>query len=90
MLTVGTYVEVEPQDIAMDAFRSCFSLVSCVVDQTGTVMKYPFKNEAMAKIWLANAEAVIIANNLPLIATVDVWKTGALVHNVSLNIIYKP
>jgi hypothetical protein len=90
MQTVATYKEVEPQDEAMDAFRACFRLVANWVDADGVNMRYRFRTEATANIWLANAQAVIIANNLPLTASLDVWKTGSLIHNVSLVITYKP
>lgn len=90
MLTVATYIGIEPQDEAMDAFRSCFRLVAEFVEADGKTMVYRFKSEAMANIWKANAVAVIIANKLPLFAEVNVWKSGSLVHDVSLKIIYKP
>lgn len=90
MLTVATYIEIEPQDEAMDAFRSQFRLVANYVEPDGMTMKYRFKTEAMAKIWEANANKIINANNLPLVAVVKVWETGRLVHDVTLNIIYKP
>jgi hypothetical protein len=90
MQTVATYKEVEPQDEAMDAFRSCFRLVANYVDADGMTMRYRFKSEATANVWLASANKIIEANSLPLVASVDVWKTGNLVHDISLIITYKP
>jgi hypothetical protein len=82
--------DVEPCDKAMDAFRSMFHLVAnCNVDADDKTMRYRLKDEAYASTWEGRANKIINAHNLPLIAEVKVWKTGSLVHEVSLIITYK-
>lgn len=83
--------DVEPQDEVMDLFRKHFHLVAnCNVDADGKKMTYRLKTEAFASTWEANANKIIKALNLQLVAKVDVWKAGSVVFEVSLHIIYKP
>lgn len=83
--------DVEPQDQAMDTFRSMFHLVAnCNIDSEGKTMRYRLKSAITAAVWDISARKIIKAHNLPLVAELKVWKTGPLVHEVSLEITYKP
>jgi hypothetical protein len=82
--------DVQPADEAMDLFRNNFRLTACVVDEDGKTMRYRLKSAITASVWEINAKKVIAALNLPLVVNLDVWNTGSLVHEVSLNISYKP
>lgn len=83
--------EPTPQDLAMDIFRSHFHLVAnCNVESDGRIMWYRLTSKAQASVWERSANKIIKAHNLPLIARVDVWKSGDIFFEVSLNIIYNP
>lgn len=83
--------EVEPQDLAMDEFRKQFRLVAgCEVSEDGLRMTYQLQTVAGAARWLSNANAIITANKLPLVAGVRAVKKGTETVSVTLNIVYKP
>lgn len=84
-------VTVEPQDLAMEAFRNEFKLVAgCNVSQDGKVMVYQMQTLAGAARWSNDAMAVINANRLPLKVGIREVKKGGMTEKVELRIIYKP
>jgi hypothetical protein len=83
--------DVEPQDLAMEAFRKQFKLVGgCEVSVDGTTMTYQLKTIDGAGVWLSNSNSIITANMLPLKASVKIRKKGAVVESVTLTIVYRP
>lgn len=83
--------DVAPHDQAMEDFREAFVMVGgCVVSEDGRTITFQFKSEENSTVWLTSAKKIIVACNLPLEATVDVWKVDGVVFSVTLLITYKP
>jgi hypothetical protein len=81
----------QPQDIAMEDFRKAFKLVAgCRVSKDGKVMTYGFKTTSAAHSSLIDANSIIIANKLPLVAKVRSVMKGKEPVSVELRIIYNP
>lgn len=79
-------IDVAPQDVAMDTFRSHFHLVAnCNVTSDGKKMNYQLRTKENASVWLHNAENIIKAGDLPLVAELNTNLCGIFLH-----IIYKP
>lgn len=90
-MTVGTFTEVEPQDLAMDAFRLHFPLISgCFIESDGKTMRYDMQSPIVAAVWQNSAQKVIKAHDLPLVTEVKVKVERNGEMEVTLLIIYKP
>jgi hypothetical protein len=83
--------DVEPQDLAMEAFRKQFRLVACCeVSADGLTMRYQLKTMSGANTWLGHANSIIIANKLPLKAGIRSVMKDKEVIRIELRIVYKP
>lgn len=82
-------VTVEPQDEAMETFRKQFKLVAgCQVSADGKLMTYQLKTMAGSNDFLRTANAIIIEEQLPLIARVVSVMKGKEVVGIELRIIF--
>jgi hypothetical protein len=69
--------EIQPQDIAMEAFRSAFNipLVTHLVSN-GRLMRMRVVSETRAAEYLAIAQTIILVNRLPLRVEISEWVVG--------------
>lgn len=86
-----TEVIPAPQDLAMEDFRKTFRLIAgCHVSADGKVMTYDFSSMSAAHSCLSDANSIIIAGNLPLVAGVRSVMKGKEAVTMQLRIVYKP
>jgi hypothetical protein len=79
--------EIQPQDIAMEAFRGAFQLpLPTHVVSNGKTMRFRLSSDRRAAEYWLRAQRVIRENNLPLAAEVVEWKVSGVVFDRWLEI----
>jgi hypothetical protein len=81
---------IEPQDLAMDAFRGAFKPISPLVfvEKDGMVMKYRIVSDVQGARWLLDAGNVIRSLNLPLSVEIDEWAVKGVIFERWLKVMY--
>lgn len=65
-----------------ETFRRLFPTTNVIVDETE--MRYRFRNPVTAKYFESMAQEIILANGLPLVAALNIWKSGGVINEICL------